>query len=566
MNHTSGGPPTLIDLLAERSASGRCRYVSYDPRRDRTRELTCRQLDAASTAVAAGLRELSTADDSDRPGVVLAVQEPLSFAVGFFAILRAGGVPVPAPGRPLTHRRHLQRLRSIARSASPALIVTDGDADLLQRALPSYHVVTLSRLARRGDQHPGETFRTTDTDIAYVQYTSGSVADPTPVRLRHHHVLAQLRQAADAFEEGPDSVAVTWVPLHHDMGLVTGVLRPMWSGYTSVFLDAFDFLRDPMRWPRLLSNWRATHTSAPDFGYSLCTWKAVNARDLDLSNLRVARSAGEPVRGTTMRAFADTFAPAGFDYACFTPSYGLAEATLTVTAAPVGRPPTSLWLSTAALRRGGVRPTASGPDATEVVSCGPPLPGTRVEIVDPDTHRLRGERELGEVWIAGPQVAPSPGTIHEIDGQPGHLTGDQGFAHRGELYLLGRGADRFQVAGENYYSTEIEAVVGHADDRLRLGRVAVFLGHRDHWPAPAPVILAECRQTAELDEHASAHLAHTVITSVQERSGLAVRCVWLLEPGALEVTTSGKLQRERCRKAFEDGTVKAFYRHERTER
>ncbi|MGH9213667.1 MAG: AMP-binding protein [Acidimicrobiales bacterium] len=556
---------SLLELLDRRESDGLCRYVSYDPRMGESRELTGADLARLSSAAAAGLQNLIS-DDQKRtanPLVALVMRDPLSFIVGFFAIMRAGLVPVPAPNRPDSHRGHRQRLRGVVEASEPrAILVERADADLGPGVTVPEHcpILPLDELAGANDEpEPADPL---PSSAAYVQYTSGSISDPKPIVLRHENVLAQLAQAAEVYDEGSDCVSVSWVPLHHDMGLVTSVLRPLYAGYTSALLDAFDFVKEPALWPRALSDWKATHTSAPDFGYALCARKTPDPRLFDLRPLRVARSAGEPVRPRTLRAFAQKFRPSGFDVAAFTPSYGLAEATLTVTTCAVDEPPRILRLSARALRNGEVHvPASPDVDASEIVSCGRPLPGTSVEVVDPATREVLGPRQVGEVWISGPQVVPSD--AHSIEGSEGHCTGDMGFCVDDELYLVGRARERFQVAGQNFYSGELEILAFTADDRLRHGRAAVFLGQLPHWHAPRLVVVAECGEAALLDDGTGALIAKAIVAALGHATGLSVHSVCLVPAGTVPVTTSGKIQREQCRTAFESGAIAAVYTYER---
>ncbi|MDP4500500.1 AMP-binding protein [Nonomuraea turcica] len=541
----------------------RLRYV-HPHTNGSTRELTGAHLSQLVPVAGACLQRLveppEDAPDEDRL-VCLVIRDPLRFITGFFAVIQAGMVPVPAPSRPYAHRGHHQRLLSILTASNPAALLTDEPE---MSAIPFFDRPVLLVDALLGEQ--GRTLLPADhveRSTAYVQYTSGSIAAPKPVALRHEHVLAQLAQAAEAYEDSSDNVSVNWVPLYHDMGLVTSVLRPLWSGHVSVLLDPFDFVKDPALWPQAMTRWRATHTSAPDFGYALCARKVSDVRPFDLSPLRVARSAGEPVRGSTMRAFTDRFQPAGFDRRAFKPSYGLAEATLTVTTCRPGESFRTLWVSAERLRQGHVVPVQSTEGATEVTSCGRPLQGTRVEVIDPDTGRPLAADRVGEIWIAGPQVRPSADGAHEIDRTPGHRTGDMGFWHESELYLIGRAKERFQVAGQNFYSVELEVAAGAAHPRLRAGRTAVFLGRLEQWPSPAPVVMAECSDADELDEHTGAEIVRSIIAALGHDAGISAHCVLLVLAGTLPVTTSGKIQRERCRVMFEDNTVKPVYRYQR---
>ncbi|MFG2428685.1 AMP-binding protein [Streptomyces sp. NPDC048590] len=553
----------LLELLDHRAAAGGARYVRLDSRARCTGELTAAELARRSRGLAARLAPLLPAGAG--PYVPIVARDPLFFVEAFFGVLRAGLVPVPAPAAPHTHRGHARRLAGIVEVSGPHVVVADTPQTA---AVPE--LTGLAVLLPEGDTPappaacPGRVGGDPDA-AAYVQYTSGSLGAPKPVVLGHRHVLAQLAQAAQAFEETAESVSVGWVPLSHDMGLVTAVLRPLWSGYTSVLIDPFDFVRDPALWPRAMTDWRATHTSAPDFGYALCARKVPEgAGPYDLTRVRVARSAGEPVRAATMRAFAERFREAGFDHAAFAPSYGMAEATLTVTTCPPRRPPGIRELSAAALRKGSVEAPAGPEDVQEAVSCGPPLRDTRVEILDPDTGEVLGPDTVGEVWIAGPQVAVPLGCGHLVGQVAGHRTGDLGFTDGTELYLLGRAKERFQLAGENFYSVELEAAVAAADSRIRPGRTAVFAarppGGEDR---SVPVVLAECRAGAEteMDEATARSLARSVVSALGRGMGLPVSVVWLVPAGTLPVTTSGKIRRGSCRDAFEENAMPAIHRY-----
>ncbi|WP_158920233.1 AMP-binding protein [Streptomyces sp. NBRC 109706] len=549
-------PATLTELLeARRGAPGR--YVAYSP--SGARSLSFAEVAEESAALASGLRAVAPPPGSpdDIGNVVIALADPFAFITTFFAIAAAGGVAVPAPVRALVHPGHRSRILNIVKASRPSLVVTDepqvkGLTDALDGS--DIPVISLDELPRHGSGAPGELARTSPT--AYVQYTSGSMADPKPIALRHDHVLAQLRQAAHAFGETADSVSVNWVPLYHDMGLVTSVLRPLWSGYSSVILDPFDFVRNPSLWPEAMSAWHATHTSAPDFGYALCAQRTADPGRYDLGSLRVARTAGEVVRPETLSLFSDAFGPAGFRRSAFKPSYGLAEATLTVTTCPLDEAPTVLTVSRSGLRAGSVdRPNDAG-DTMELVACGPPVRDTSVWIAAPDGTPLEGEGRIGEVWISGPQVAEADdagaGGDH-LSGARGRGTGDIGFLSGGQLALLGRSRERFQVRGENYYSGEIEAAVSQSDERLRLGRTAVFLSHGTEPGGSLLVVLAELRQGHEnVDAAGRAELTRKITRLLSSVHSLSPGRILLLPAGTLPVTTSGKLQREACRTWFED--------------
>lgn len=546
---------TLLGLLAERRGSGGG-YVAA--RMDGTvRRLGFRELHeitvrGAEVLAAAERPEKSTAT------ALLSVRDPLDFIVAFFSAMAAGLVPIPGPSAGEFRTAHQQRLRGIVEVSRPAVILTDANRiESVRSVLDDGSVVRSVAELRAAPAGAGATAGQDAGagSVAYIQYTSGSTSDPKPAELRQAQVFAQLRQAANAYAETSDSVTVNWVPLYHDMGLVTSVLRPLYSGYRSVILAPDEFIRRPGFWVRQLSEWSATHTSAPDFGYALAARRPEDLTGLDLSGLGVARSAGETVRLATLREFSRVYGPAGFRYQAFSPSYGLAEAVLTVTTHPVGTQPRTVELSRAAFREGRVAAPTADENPLSMVSCGPPLDGTTVRILDDAGAPLTEDRRIGEVWIAGPQVAARPGD--EIDGTPGYRTGDYGFLDGGHLVLAGRSGERFQIRGVNYYSSEIETVVALADPRFRAGRIAVFLvGDAD--AEQEVVVLAEVREDAGLSAEDGQTLRECVRREASREVGVSVSRTLLLPAGTLPVTTSGKLRRGQCRSMYEAGVVRAL--------
>ncbi|MFB8169961.1 AMP-binding protein [Kitasatospora purpeofusca] len=556
---------THLNDLVEARRHGTGRYVGLTP--EGPRVLAFADLAELCGALAVRLARAAAPgrEAEGRRNVLIALGDPLAFIQCFFAASLAGLVPVPGPTRSLRHPGHRRRLLAILAASQPCLVVVD-DAIVpeLRALLPDGRTpvtglggpVEPRGAGASAGAHPGDA---TDAgggrrraDVCYEQYTSGSTAQPRPIAIRQRHVLAQLRQAAEAFGESRDSVSVNWTPLFHDMGLVTSVLRPLWSDCTSVLIEPRAFAMRPECWPAALSEWRATHTSAPDFGYALCAARTARPQAYDLRRLVVARSAGEPVRARTLAAFSAAFAPAGFDPAAFKPSYGLAEATLTVTSCPLDAPPQVVEFSRGALERGRAEPATDPRDARVLVSCGLPVPGTTVTVRrESGGGRLR-EGEVGEVWIAGPQVA----VVAEGEGEGGRAgfgTGDLGFLWEGELFLLGRGRDRFQVRGQNFYSHEIEDVVVAADPRLRPGRAVVFPAEASGARGPALVVVAELRRdTALLTDGQERSVVAAIVTALSREFELSAAPV-LVPAGTLPLTTSGKVRRGDCRRRYAAG-------------
>ncbi|MGY4643759.1 AMP-binding protein [Cellulomonas sp. URHB0016] len=541
---------TLFDLLEARSDDELHGYVAVDG--DDVRRLTYAEVWRGSHDVAETLRSApALASGSSRVAVLVPTDDPLAFVTAFFGALLAGACPVPVPD-PLTgHPRNRRRVESIL-AACPGAVVAVTPArtgpmrELVQEVgIPAEVCTVEPRTGPRPTTPTAGTPGPLPVEGEYWQYTSGTVGRPKRIAVDVEQAVRHLRQAADVYQESQESVSVNWVPLHHDMGLVTSVLRPLHGGYDSVVLRPDRFVARPAVWPVALTRFRATHTSAPDFGYALCARKAALTDDLDLSRLRVARVAGELVRARTMERFAEVFGPAGFRFDAFAPSYGMAEATLTVTTCAVGDPPAALWVDRAALARDTVEVTdAERPGSVSVVSCGAPLPGTTVTVLTPDGTDAAPELAVGEVHVAGPQVVLGEESV-TVAGVVGRRTGDLGFLHRGELYLVGRSHERFQVNGENYYMNDLEDIAQRADPRVRAGRVMVAPDD-DGDPVRAPrgvVVAAELRGDDVPSPESFELIGRRIVGAVSREGGLTVTSVRLVESGTLPLTSSGKLKR-----------------------
>lgn len=548
-------PTTLVELLAERSgdAGG---YVAVTADGD-TRRMSFAELFEVSSIGAAVIVEAGMAGFGPaRDRAVITVADPLSFIVALFSALRAGCTPVPAPSGTGAHPAHLRRFQGIVRSAQPALIITDGSrvqevAGAVEGRRPQVVAVEELTAARTTGsfRHP----QVTSEDPAYLQYTSGSTSEPKPAVLLHRNVMAELRLAARAYEESTSSVSVHWVPLYHGMGLVCSILRPLYTGYTSVILDPTEFLHRPSSWLEQLSAWRASHTSSPTFGYAFTVASRPDPSGLDLSPLRVARVSSEMVPYSTLHDFAEQLKDTGFTATAFCPSYGLVEATLAVTSCPAAEEPRLVTVSRSAFRDGVATATAEGAeDVLQLVSSGPPLPETTVRILDRSGRPVGEAGEIGEVWISGPQVVPVPGD--EIDGAAGRRTGDLGFLFEGDLVPVGRNTERFKVRGVNFYSTEIETLIPAADPRFRTGRVAAFVAGEPGRESGL-IVVAEIGSDAPDSTEYLHDLQLSAVRTVSRSLGISVARVVLVGPGALPMTTSGKLRRDVCRTLLESGEL-----------
>jgi len=540
------GIRTLADLLRER-AEDRPDHRLYTFLADGEEEaggLTYGELDRRARALAAWLQEAGCQGER----ALLLFPPGLDFVAAFFGCLYAGAAAVPV--YPPRLNRVDERLEEIFRDAQPRVVLTT--SALLSR-LAGRPGSTVQSLWTAVDQIPdalAETWREPDLgpgDLAFLQYTSGSTASPKGVMVTHGNLLANEERIQRAFRQSEESIVVGWLPLYHDMGLIGNILQPLWSGGRCVLMSPWAFLQRPARWLEAISRYRATTSGGPNFAYDLCVRRVrpEQRAALDLSSWEVAFNGAEPVRRATLDRFAEAFAPAGFRREAFVPCYGLAEATLLVTA---GR------AAEASDRLDGSDRSVGLSDRL-VVSCGALPEGEEVRIVDPETGREAAPGAVGEIWVAGPSVAAGywnrPAETRETFGAmiggdgPFLRTGDLGFARQGELFVTGRIKDLIILRGRNHYPQDLELTAERAHAALRPGGSAAFAVDGEDEELLVLAAEIERRSSAPVEE-----VAEAVRRAVAEEHEARVHEVVLLQPGSLPRTSSGKVQRHRARAAW----------------
>ncbi|MCW7539369.1 AMP-binding protein [Aquabacterium sp. A7-Y] len=527
-----------------------------------TESLSYGELDRRVRALAQVLQ------DAAAPGerALLLFPSGLDYAAAFFACLYAGLVGVPLYPPETGQAQAVKRLLSVAQDARPALALTDvaGLEALTQHELhhPGMRVVVTPACC--GDAEAWRERRVEPDDLAFLQYTSGSTASPKGVRVSHRHLLANHVAMAEGLQEGPEERYLSWLPLFHDMGLIFGLLQPLLCGRPLVLMSPKRFIERPRRWLEAVSRYRITMSGGPDFAYRLCADRVrpATVTGLDLSCWRIAFCGAEPVRHSTFEAFRRLAEPLGFSARSFCPCYGLAEATLFVSAGPDTGMKATVF-DTAALARGVAEPAAQG---TTLVACGTTVDGTEVHIVEPDSGRLLPEDQVGELWVRGPTVAGgywgqelatrATFAARDSEGRDNWLrTGDLGFVHGGQLYLSSRLKDLVILRGRNFYPQDIELEIESRVAGVRPGRVAVFAAEL----ADSETI-AVAAETARLrpgeGDHAS--VIESIRQAVAEAFGEPVGAVALLKPGTLPKTSSGKLRRSACRDGWHTQTLETF--------
>jgi len=521
--------------------------------------LSYRDLDLRARTIAAALQ--AEAESGDR--AVLLFPSGPDYVAAFFGCLYAGVIAVPAYPPESTRRHHQERLLSIIADAEPRLLLTTADLrDALQAIESAPPVLCVDTL----DSTRAEQWRMPDLqddDIAFLQYTSGSTASPKGVQVSHGNLVANelLIRHGFGIDVNPDDVIVSWLPLYHDMGLIGGLLQPIFSGVPCVLMSPAYFLARPLRWLEAISEYGGTISGGPDFAYRLCSERVSESAlaRLDLSGWRVAYSGSEPIRLDSLERFAEKFAACGFTADSFMASYGLAEATLFVAGTPRGRGIPSMCMDDAALTQNRAEPG----QGSAVMSCGVSQPGHAVLIVEPNTLQPVSDSQVGEVWAAGPSIArgywrnpeASAKTFVEHDGRTWLRTGDLGFVREGELFITGRLKDMLIVRGQNLYPQDIEQTIEREVEVVRKGRVAAFAVNEAGEEGIG--IAAEISRSVQKILPPEA-LINAIRQAVADACQQAPSVVVLLNPGALPKTSSGKLQRSACRARLADGSLDRY--------
>ncbi len=555
---------TLVDVLDWHvDHHGDRLLVTLDSEHGPTTQLSYARLRIDALAVAGWL-----AEHGFGAGDAVAVMLPTGsdFFAAFYGALYAGCVPVPLypPARLSQLEDHLQRLFGILRNAEAAVLITVAQAKPLARLLTAHcetlrQVVTVPDLFTAGVSAASFVRPAIRSDAtAFLQYTSGSTGNPKGVVVSHANLLANVRAMQRAARITSSDTFLSWLPLYHDLGLIGACIGSLYVGYRLVLMSPLEFLARPARWLSAIHRHRATVSAAPNFAYELCLNKVTDAdlEGLDLSSWRLAFNGAEPVSATTIERFASRFAPYGFRREAMFTVYGLAEGVLGVTFPPLGRGALVDRVDRIALRERGFARSAAADDAQalQVVSCGLPLPGIEVRIVDAAAQELP-EREQGRVQFRGPSATigyyrnPAANAAL-IDG--GWLnTGDLGYFAAGELYLTGRAKDVIVRRGANIHPADLESALASLPG-VRKGGVAVFPASDAQGGSERLVVLAEVRDT---DAQAHRQMRAAIMAATVDQIGMPPDDIVIAPPGTVLKTSSGKIRRATARELYEQGAL-----------
>ncbi|MFT4199743.1 long-chain-fatty-acid--AMP ligase FadD32 [Gordonia sp. (in: high G+C Gram-positive bacteria)] len=610
-NLTFNEEATLVDYV-ERNVRDQAdtlayRFVDYSRESEgEYQDLTWAQFGKRLRAVAARLQQVTKHGDR----VAILAPQSLEYVIGFFAALYASNIAVPlfSPDEP----GHTDRLHAVLDDCKPTAILTSTKSAEAVRDFFSDRPAKERPRVIAVDAVPdsvGSTWvapiagkdHNKDT-VAYLQYTSGSTRVPAGVEITYLAVAANVLQIYDTIEIDLNSRGVTWLPMFHDMGLLT-VILPALGGRFITIMSPAAFVRRPSRWIKELaahSDGAGTFAAAPNFAFEHAAARGLpkEGEELDLSNVIGLINGSEPVTVSSMKKFNDAFGPYGLPKTAIKPCYGMAEATLFVSATARENEAKIIYVDREDLGAGKLTLVdEDAPNAVAQVSCGQVAMSQWAVIVDPETGEERADGHIGEIWLHGLNIGkgywnkvdeteatfhnklkkPLASGSHAEGTEPGDnwmATGDYGVWLDNELYITGRVKDLVIVDGRNHYPQDLEFSAQEASTALRPGYVAAFAVPTNELPqevfdnatsgvkfdaddaSEQLVIVAERGPGKRTDPQ---EVADTVRAAVASRHGVMVRDVLLVPAGSIPRTSSGKIARRATKAAYVDGTLRGGY-------
>jgi acyl transferase domain-containing protein/acyl-CoA synthetase (AMP-forming)/AMP-acid ligase II/acyl carrier protein len=548
---------SLIEIISYRAQyqPDQHAYIFLQNGETESGSLTYGELDRQAKAIAAHLQSLQ----GER--ALLLYPSGLEFITAFFGCLYAGVIAVPI--YPPTKNQKLSRLKSIINNAEPKIVLTTtsilteiekiGEYKLELAQLQS---IATDKIATNDRDFNFQPVRS--ENVAFLQYTSGSTGTPKGVMVTHGNIIHNQQLIYQAFGHSEHTIGVSWLPLFHDMGLIGHVIHPIYAGITNILMPPVAFLQKPIRWLQAISKYRATTSGGPNFAYDLCVKKIKSEEltNLDLSSWDLAFNGAEPVRAETLSQFSEKFADCGFNHHAFYPCYGMAETTLFTTGGNKEREPVIQRVLAGELAQNLVfESEITSPASCVFVGCGRPYLDSTVMIVNPDLLTPCDRGQVGEIWVSGGSVAAGywnqPETTREMfqahlgtSEEPFLRTGDLGFFQDDELFVTGRLKDLIIIRGRNHYPQDIELTVEHSHPALQENAGAAFSIEIDG--SECLVVVCEVKRT-ELRKLNLDEIVARILVAVSTEHELEVHQIFLLRPGSIPKTSSGKIQRSACK-------------------
>ncbi|MEH1848674.1 MAG: amino acid adenylation domain-containing protein [Nostoc sp.] len=558
---------TIVDVLRLRSSNqpNTTAFTFLEDGENQQATLTYHELEQRSMAIATQLQVLGLSGER----ALLLYSPGLDYLAAFFGCLYAGVVAVPA--YPPRNRRNTPRIQAIVADAQASIVLTTTAIFSTVKSLLTQNIdlstlqwLTTDNLEQRIEDNWQEPSIDIDT-LAFLQYTSGSTGTPKGVMLSHGNLLHNAAVTYQLMEHSPSSKFVSWLPVYHDMGLIGGILQPLYGGFPCILMSPASFLQRPYLWLQAISKYKGTTSGGPNFAYEHCIQKITQQQRscLDLSSWSVAFNGAEPIRHDTLEHFAATFAECGFRWEAFYPCYGMAEATLIVsggikTASPEIKP----VLKSALSKNQVIEANVESEDIQTLISCGQSIPKQQIVIVNPETFIRCQASEVGEIWVSGPSVGQGYWHRQEETEQTFHAdlkdtgegsflrTGDLGFLENGELFITGRAKDLIIIRGRNLYPQDIELTAERSHPSLRSGSGAAFAVEIDN--EERLVLVQELEFRAKPNVEA---VVTTIRQAVTQEHEVQVYAVVLIKPGSISKTSSGKIQRRATKADFLAGKL-----------
>ncbi|SEM40980.1 Acyl-CoA synthetase (AMP-forming)/AMP-acid ligase II [Stigmatella aurantiaca] len=570
--------PTVVDALRHHAQHQpeRLAYTFLAESGEEESKLTFAQLDAQARAIAVELQKAGAAGQR----VVMLYPSCLEFVAAYFGCLYGNVVAVPAyPPEPARLQRTLPRLQAIVKNASAKKILTTQAIKSMVSFFTPYapELGEVEWIATDAvDVNQASEYQRPNIGpqtLSFLQYTSGSTATPKGVMVTHANLVANTLALTGSVKTHKDSVLVCWLPLFHDMGLIGNVIHAAYVGFHCVLMAPTTFLQNPFLWVKAVSDYKATFTGGPNFGYELCNRKvtAEQRATLNLSSLETAYNGAEPVRYETLERFFELFGPHGLRRSALKPCYGMAETTLVVSMTSMDSTgPITMMADGSSLERNQIQPVAeTHAGARRLVASGNVATDAtqRVLIVRPETGVRCAANEVGEIWTSGPSVArgywnmsdETEAIFHAYLSDTGEgpflRTGDLGFLREdGELFITGRWKDLVIIRGTNHYPQDIERTMEQQHPAMRPGCGAAFCVDVKDEERLVVVQEVDANKVSDFDG-----LLEKVRSAITQNHGVQPYALVLVAPRSITKTSSGKIQRRACRSLWLSGEMEKVY-------
>ncbi|MEK7433764.1 MAG: fatty acyl-AMP ligase [Cyanobacteriota bacterium] len=528
---------------------------------------TYKDLDNRAKSIAGFLQSKNL----NKERVIIALPQSLDFIAAFFGCLYAGVMVVPS--YPPYNQKQTKRIKSIAKDSQADFIIAsnkvinlfDSSDDSLE--INDFKFIDIDEIKDDFISNYKENEIKID-DIAFIQYTSGSTGLPKGVVINHENIMTNVAMLGEVFRNTSKDIFGGWLPFFHDMGLVTMILRTIYFGSTAYLMTPIDFIKNPISWLEMISKYKITDSGSPNFGYDACFNEISDdlIKNLDLSHWRVAFNGAEPIREMTIKNFSQKFSSTGFKEESFLPCYGMAEVTVFISGSMGGDLPVFESISTEEFEKGKIK-LDIGKNSKMLVSSGRLPSNEIIKIVNPDELTSCNNSEIGEIWVSGKHVGKGYWNKPEISKQifeafttdtnegPFLRTGDLGFMKNGELFITGRLKDLIIIRGKNYAPQDIEFVAESVNESIKNNCSSAF--SIDVNDEEVLIIIAEIdkKYSENIDIEKIKNLVRRKVSS---ECGLSIYDFVLIKNNTIPRTTSGKIQRSGCKKAYLENNLSIF--------